>query len=241
MISVNEFKHMALKEAQSVAAGIGLGKSAAQPDELLLLAQLTATDSEYVIQLDAKIQNNVWSGASGLDFRNGFKAAAMAVGILPAKVASGITYFGAQLPIYWEDPAVFDTAASAVLTESQAVAGVYMGDITLKTNEGIRMDKHKLIQFRHVPQTQHGTVITNDGNTTPAVSTVVYHNQQNGDEVRSLGGIMTFLGGDDSEVRIRVECQDKSELDGPATRNNYLAIRFVGATIKGLTTAMLNK
>lgn len=238
MIGINEFKHMALKEAQQLAQQLGLGVTAAQPDELFLLKPLTTSDSEYVIQLDAKIQNQIWSGASGLDFRNGFKAAAMAVGVLSVKVASGVSYFGAQLPIYWEDPNVFTDTAGSVLTESQAIAGIYMGDVTVKTNEGIRMDKHKLLQWRHVPQTQHGLVYSTDGTN---ASSVTNHNQQDGGEFRSLGGIMTFMGGDDSEIRIRVEVQDKTELAGNAARANYLVVRLAGATIKGATTAQLNK
>lgn len=237
MVGLNEFKHMALKEAQALASKLNLGVTAAQPDELFLLKRLTTSDSEYVVQLDAKIQNSIWSGTKGLDFRNGFKAAAMSIGVLSVKVASSVEYFGAQLPIYWEDPNVFTDTAGSVLTESEAVAGIYMGDVTVKTNEGIRMDKHKLIQFRHVPQTQHGLVYSTDGTND---SSVTYHNQQDGGEVRSLGGIMTFMGGDDSEIRIRVECQDKTELAGNAARFNYLAIRLIGATVKGATTAQLN-
>lgn len=234
MNSVDKLKHIALVEGQNAAKRSGQNPGKAQPDELFLLAELTNAESEYTISIDQDDQKSIWKGAKGLAHRNGFKATAMAVGILPVLVNNGKVYFGAQAPSYFPDRNVFSAAATNVLTEAQALEGIYMGDVTIQTNEGIRIDEHKLLNWRTVQQTQESLQYTTDGtNDGSHVTSAI----QDGSEFKTLGGVMTFMGGDDNYIKIRIRCQDKTDIAGTATRKNYLIIRLLGSNVKGQTTA----
>ena len=163
MNSVDKLKHIALVQGQNAAKRSGQNPSKAQPDELFLLAELSSAESEYTISIDQDDQKRIWKGAKGLAHRNGFKATAMAIGILPAKVDDDIVYFGAQAPVYYPDRNIFSAAATGVLTEAEALEGIYMGDVTIQTNEGIRIDEHKLLNWRTVQETQESLQYTSDG------------------------------------------------------------------------------
>lgn len=238
MLGINTFRQVSAKVAQQVAAANGQTIQKAQPSELILMAALSASEGEYILNFDHDTQQNVAPITRGIQFRNGFQAMAMAVGILPVKVASGVKYWGAQAPVFFPDPNIFSGAATAVLTEAQALEGIYMGDWTLQTNEGVRIDRQPLISYRTVEEMQASTRVTGFSGTT---STFTTKPMQIGNEFKSLGGVYTIYGGDDNYIKIKIQCQDKTDLPGVATRSNYLYVRLLGTEVKGGTTAKLQR
>lgn len=238
-MSFNKFRQIAAAVGQQATGKLNISKFNAQPDELFLLARLTTSDSEYRISVDHDVQQAIWGGTKGLQWRNEFHATAMAVGILGVKVASSVSYFGAQAPIYYPDPNVFSAAAgSGVLTEAQALEGIYMGNHTFQTNESVRVDQVKTLGYRTVLQTQAASITTGFSGTTTAYTT---QNMQIGEEFKYLGNVMKFVGGDDNYISFNLQCADKTNIAGTATRYNYLCVRLLGTVVKGGGTTKLRQ
>lgn len=218
-----KFKQIGVLASQRKARKLGLKKIKSQPDELILMMPLSPQESEYNILVDDKAQD--YPGAKGLAYRNEFDAVGMAVGVVPVKVVNGELMWGATAPSYFADPAVFtEIAGTANLSESEAIQGIYWGDYSIQTNEGIRIDKQSLISFMHTQQTQTSA-------TTKAMI--------DGSEVKSLGAVVTFSGGDDNYIRIKIQCKDKTHIAGNADHQNFLCVRLIGAETKGGTTARI--
>jgi len=240
-LSVNKLIQIAAAVGQAMGRKAGQSKFTAQPDELFLLARLTTSDSEYRISVDHDVQQGIWAGTKGLAWRNEFYATAMSVGILPAKVASGVTYFGAQPPVYFPDPNIFNQAATSVLTEAQALEGIYLGSHTFQTNESIRIDQVKTLKYRHAQTTQAAPVIqTGFSGTTASYS---LQNEETGDQFKYLGNNMKLVGGDDNYISFNLQCADKTNIVGNSggTRVNYLCVRLLGFVVKGGGTTTLRK
>ena len=239
-MSVNKFRQIAAAVGQKATEKLGISKFNSQMDELFLLARLTISDSEYKISVDHDVQQQLWAGTKGLAWRNEFHAVAMAVGILPAKVASSVTYFGAQAPLYFPDPNVFNQTATSVLTEAQALEGIYMGNHSFQTNEAVRVDQVKTLSYRTVLQTQQASITTGFSGTTTAYTT---QNMQYGEEFKYLGNVMKFVGGDDNYISFNIQCGDKTNIIGNSggTRVNYLCIRLLGMVVKGGGTSKLRQ
>ena len=209
-------------------AGRGLPNIKSQPDELILIKEFTTSDSEYSLSVDDKAYVDFPIGvAKGLAYRNGFKAVGIAVGVLPVLLDGTTKQWGSLKPEFFPDAFIFDGAGIApALSEKQALNGLWMGHMTVQSNEGVRIDKHPLISFMHVPHTQ---------------SAAALQSMHTGAEVKSLGGVLEFSGGDDNFINIKINCIDKTLLVGTATRKNYLYVRLVGAASKGDTTARIQK
>jgi len=211
--------------AANAAAKLGLDVTKARPHELLLVAQLTTSDNQYNLKLKHEEQVSILNIAEGLLDRDSFIAVGMAIGILPVFVSTN-EFPSAAGPVFWPDPNVFDTAASVTLSEAQALESIYWGRHTLITNEGVRIQKRLNMSFRTVQQTQ--------GSASTA-------NMQTDCEIKEIGAPVRFGGGDQNEIQIDIKCDDKSEIDGPAGRNNYLAVMLYGAIIKGSTTKVYTR
>jgi hypothetical protein len=216
-------RNAVMKLAQQAAASLGLTKEKARPHELILALPLSASDDTYTFNLDAAIAEKVLPEITkGLEDRNSFIVIGAAIGFLPVPVIGGVEYPTAAAIEYHADANVFSEAAgTAILSEKQALESVHYGRISLKTNEGVRLDKMPMLYFRHVPQTQKGTATAN---------------QFTGAEVKPLGAAVRFGGGDDNEVTISIKCKDKTKIVGNASRKNYLVVRLVGSIIMGSTT-----
>jgi hypothetical protein len=223
----------ALNVAQKMSIRKGQVVGKAQPDELILIKPLDTATSEYEFQFNDEIVRNDSPIAKGLQFRNNFVISGVAVGVLKVPLNGSTVLWGSSHAIYHADPNTFNIAAGgSSLSEAQAIEGVYNGTMTLKTNEGIKVDKMPLRGFRTVHQTQVGG--TTDGTT--GFSTA---NQQLGDEVKSLGAIVKIAGGNENSITVRVQTVDKTHLAGDANSKNYLYIVLRGAVIKGGTIAEL--
>lgn len=239
-LNFNKLRQIAANVGQNATNKLGISKFNSQPDELFLLARLTTSDSEYRISVDHDVQQSIWGGTKGLAWRNEFYATAMAVGVLPVKVASSVNYFGAQAPLYWPDPNVFSQAATSVLTEAQALEGIYMGTHTFQTNESVRVDQVKTLGYRTVQQTQNAQIVTGFSGTT---NTNYTQNMQTGDEFKYLGNVMKLVGGDDNYISFNIQCADKTNIVGNTggTRVNYLCVRLLGFVVKGGGTTTIRK
>lgn len=214
----------AVQRAMGAASRLGLDPTKARPHILMLVAKLIASEGKYNISLRQEDQKRIAPGVvRGLLDRDSFIASAMALGILPVPVINGKEYFTAAAPVFFPDRNVFGEAAGAGhdLSEAQALESLYLGDHTLKTNEGIRIDKNPNIHFRTVQQTQ--------GSATTA-------NMFTGHEFKDIGADVRFGGGDENEIIISSQCDDKTLIGGPAARNNYILIMLQGAIIKGGTS-----
>jgi hypothetical protein len=236
MNAVSVFRQASAKVAQVIAEKTGQTKLKAQPSVLRLFLPLSDSESEYTFNFDQDVQGNISPLARGLQFRNSFQAMAMAIGIMPVKTVSGTLYWGAAAEIYWPDPAVFSGAATSVLTEAEALEGVYQGSLTFQTNEGLRLDNHPTNIFRTVPETTRATITPFSGGT--AYNT---YNSEFGQQYQSLGGVFNVMGGDDNYIKVKINTKDKSAIKGSATRTNYLVIELLGTEVKGNTTAQLQK
>lgn len=210
---------LAVKAAQK----LGQDTSKARPHELVLLAALSTSENTYNLELSQDLQPaTVAAIANGLLDRDAFMASEMALGILQVPVISSVEYPSAGKLAYFPDPNVWSTAAgTAILSESQALESVYFGTHSLQTNEGLRIEKNPNMFFRTVQQTQ-GSATT--------------QNMQTGLEMKDIGAVVRFAGGDENKIIIRINCADKTHLNGPAGWNNYLYCRLGGAIIKGSTT-----
>jgi hypothetical protein len=148
----------------------------------------------------------------------------MAIGLIKVPVIGGKEYPTSGTVSFFPDKNLFAEPAGVapnVLAEAQALESIYFGDHTLKTNEGIRLDKNPNFLFRHVHQTQASA-------TTAGMLT--------GEEFKDIGADVRFAGGDENEVRISIKCDDKTLIGGPAASNNYLLVFLIGAVSKGATT-----
>lgn len=213
-------RNKAWRIAKEAARKMGLNVSKARPHELYLFAQLTVGDNQYTLDLKHEEQVKIFKAAEGLRDRNSFIAVGMSMGLVAVEVSGGSEIITGVAPIFWPDPTVF-SEATAGLAEYKALESVYWGRHTLKTNEGVRIDKRPNMIFRTVQQTQHSA------NT---------RNMQNDVEVKELGAAIRFGGGDQNEIIIDIDCPDKTNLAGNATRNNYIMVQLTGAVIKGSTT-----
>ena len=205
---------------------LGLPSDKARPHELLLVAKLTTSDNQYTLKLNYEDQQRILNISEGLLDRDSFVAVGMSLGIIPVPIISTVEYPSAAAPVYFPDPNVFDTAATATLSEAQALESIYWGRHTLITNEGVRIQKRPNISFRTVQQTQ-GSATT--------------QNMQNDQEIKEIGAPVRFGGGDQNEIIIDIKCDDKTDLAGDAARQNYLVVGLYGAILKGSTTKVYSK
>ena len=207
--------------AKRAARGLGLDHTKARPHKLLLFTQFDPNEGSYKFPVKHEDAKAIISLAKGLLDRDAFLAVRMAMGILSVPVIGGSEYPSAGELAFFPDPNIFDGPATNVLTEVQALSSYYWADITLQTNEGIRLDKMPAIGFRTVLQTQGSAT------TLP---------MQNGNEFKDLESVVRFGGGDENEIIVKIDSGDKSAIAGPADRNNYGLIILDGAIIKGSTT-----
>jgi hypothetical protein len=211
--------------AMAAANERGMDMTKVRPHTLILAAQLTASESNYAFDLRQSAQENILPGVvRGLLDRDGFLASGMAIGLIKVPVIGGKEYPTSGTVSFFPDKNLFAEPAGVapnVLAEAQALESIYFGDHTLKTNEGIRLDKNPNFLFRHVHQTQASA-------TTAGMLT--------GEEFKDIGADVRFAGGDENEVRISIKCDDKTLIGGPAASNNYLLVFLIGAVSKGATT-----
>lgn len=211
-----------MRMAQAAAGKMGLKKTKARPHELILALPLKGDEDTYTFSLHREsAEKYLPQITKGLEDRSAFIAIGGAVGILSVPVIGTVEYPTAAAIEYHPDGQIFSQAATTTLTEKQALESIYYGRMTLKTNEGVRLDKMPMLHFRTVPQTQASATTAN---------------QFSGAEVKALGAAVRFGGGDDNEVSISIKCADKTNIVGNATRKNYLIVRLVGTIIKGSTT-----
>lgn len=210
--------------AMQAAVRKNMDMNKVRPHTLILAAKLDASESTYAFDLRQNAQETILPGVvRGLLDRDGFIASAMGLALFTAPVLGGKEYPTSGQMLFFPDPNVFDADAAApgVLSEAQALESIYLGDHTLKTNEGIRLDKNPNFLFRTVHQTQ------GSGSTT---------NMLTGAEYKDIGADVRFAGGDENEVSVSIKCDDKTLIGGPAARNNYLIVFLLGAIVKGGTT-----
>ncbi len=226
----------ALEAAQRFAKAAGQDAKKAMPGELIFVVPLDAEESDYEIDLGTETGVTKIPIEKRLTFRDNFAISGMSVGVLPVTVDSGgNALWGADHAIYWEDPGVFSVPVGAAkLSESQCVAGVWNGHMTFQNNEETKIVRMPLRGFRTVQTTQQATITPYSGGT--AYKTA---NEHNGNELKSLGGIVKVAGGNENKILIHIECKDKTNLVGTSTRKNYLYVVLRGAFIKGGTIAEL--
>lgn len=210
----------AIRMAMKAALDLKLDPKNTRPHDLYLFAQLTSSKDSYTLKLDNDSQKKVISIAEGLQDRDSFMAVAYSLGILRVPIYGGTEYPAAGRLVYFADPNVFSTAATVTLSESEQVNHVYWGRHTLQTNEGIRINEARNLQFMTVQETQG------------SASTL---NMLTGMELKEIGAVIRFAGGDNNQIITTFDCEDKSLIGGPATHNNYLFWRLCGAIIKGAT------
>lgn len=202
----------------------GLPVTKVRPHTLILGAKLDPTESSYDLDLRDEKQSSILPGVTrGLVDRDGFIASAMGLALYSVPVIGGTEYPTNGQLAFFPDANIFAAAAAApgVLSETQQLESIYMGDHTLKTNEGIRLEKNPNYLFRTAHQTQ------TSGTTS---------NMLTGIEYKDLGADVRFGGGDDNLITISHKCLDKTLIGGPAERNNYILVFLLGVVFKGGTT-----
>lgn len=206
--------------AVNAAKKLGLDPSKARPHELLLFAQLSTSNNQYILYLNHEDQKDVFEHAEGLLDRDAFIAVGMSLGIVPVEVASSVEITYGAAPTFWPDKSLFTEATSGI-AEYKALEGLYWGKHSLKTNEGLRIDRRPNLGFRTVQQTQFSATTAN---------------MQNDQEIKEIGAPVRFGGGDENQIIIDLKVADKTNLAGNATRNNYIFVGLYGAIIKGAST-----
>lgn len=223
-------RNVATRLARKAAEKSGLPGTKARPHQLHLLAKLDPSENQYRIPLKAEAQSALSPEIGrGLLDRDSFIAIGYAMGIIPVPVIGGVPIFTAAAPVFWPDPNVFDTAAPDAnsLSENQTMESIYWGDHSLKTNEGVRIDKNPNMIFRTVQETQAS------GST---------QNMMTGLHIQEIGAAVRFSGGDENEIIVNIKCPQKALIAGTATRQNYLLFILEGSIIKGATNkAYLNR
>jgi len=216
-------RYDAQKIAMSQAKAMGMNAAEARPHSLILAAKLSATKEQYNISLEHSIQRDILPWTEGLEDRDAYVAVAMGLGLAKVPVISDVEYPGAAQFAFWADPTLFPTAATATtaLTEAQALQSIYWGRHSIKTNQGVRIDADPNFWFQTIQETQQAAATAN---------------MLTGLELKEIGAAVRFAGGDKNNVLIEFECQDKTDIAGPAAHNNYLVVFFEGAIIKGGTS-----
>jgi hypothetical protein len=210
--------------AMAAATRNGLTKTKVRPHTLILGARLDPAESAYDLDLRDEKQALVLPGVTrGLIDRDGFIASAMGLALYSVPFIGDKEYTTNGQLTFFPDANIFSAPAAApgVLTEAQQLESIYMGDHTLQTNEGIRMEKNPNILFRTAQQTQASAATSN---------------MLTGIEYKDLGADVRFGGGDDNLIRIIHKSMDKSLIGGPADRNNYILVFLLGVVLKGGTT-----
>ena len=224
-----------MKVAQGIAKEQNMKSSKVMPGELILVVPFSTSKGTYEINLATETGLTNIPLERRLEFRNNFIISAMALGALKVPVVNGVTQWGATLPVFHEDATIFNTAAGAAATsESQQIAGLWMGKFSLQNNEEQKIIDFPTRGFRTVYQTQQGGVT--DG--TLAFPTV---NQQDGNEYKSLGGIVKLAGGNQNKIILNIQTEDKTHLAGTAAAPNYIYIALRGAYLRGGTISELQK
>lgn len=214
---------------KAVSAAARRGMINVRPHTLILAAQLSSSESEYRFDLRQSAQEKVLPGVvRGLLDRDGFLASAMALGFAKVPVIGGKEYPTASQIVFHPDSNMFPEPAGAdhALSVEQALRSIYLGTHSLKTNEGIRIDKNPNFGFMTVQQTQESNVTAN---------------MLNGQEVKDLGADVRFAGGDENEVIINTKCDDKTLIGGTDAYNIYALVFLVGAISKGATTKVYTR
>lgn len=210
--------------AMAAATRAGMPKTKVRPHTLILGAKLNGAESAYDLDLRDEKQAFILPGVTrGLIDRDGYIASAMGLALYSVPVIGGKEYTTNGELAFFADGNIFDAPVTApgVLTEKQQLASIYMGDHTLQTNEGIRLEKSPNYLFRTVQQTQASGTTSN---------------MLTGIEYKDLGADVRFGGGDDNLIRISHKSIDKSLIGGPAERNNYILVFLLGVVLKGGTT-----
>lgn len=224
-----------MKVAQGVAKESKMAKGKVMPGELIYVIPLNTSKGTYEINLATETGLTSIPLERRLEFRNNFIISAMAIGALKVPIIGGVTMWGASVPVFHEDATIFNTAAGAAsLSESQAIAGLWMGKFSLQNNEEQKIIDFPTRGFRTVYQTQQGGVT--DG--TLGFPTV---NQQDGNEYKSLGGIVKLAGGNQNKIILNIQTEDKTHLAGTAAAPNYIYIAMRGAYLRGGTISELQK
>lgn len=213
--------HNAQRIAMNQATEMGLKPTEARPHELILAAALTTSDNNYTLSLDHKAQQDVLSITKGLEERDMFIAVAWALGIAKVPIINSTRHDNSAEIVYHPDAVVFPTAATVDLSEAQALMSIYLGQHTVKTNQGVRIDGSPNLGFLTRQETQG------------AAATV---NMTNGVELKEIGAALRFAGGDSNEITHKITCLDKTHIAGAATHANFIIMRLVGAVIKGGTS-----
>lgn len=223
--------HRATQMAMQAAPSMGLDPNKARPHIMIIAEKLGPTNQSYVLNLERKAQKDILKWSRGLEERDSFIGIAHALGLAKVPIIGGVEYQEAAQLTFAPDAALFSTAAgSAILSEAQALQAIFYGTHTVKTNQGVRIDRNSNFLFQTSQTTQHSG------------STV---NERNGSELKEIGAAIRFAGGDDNSVSIDFECADKTHIGGAvasgAGHANYLVYFMVGAIIKGGTTAAFLK
>lgn len=209
-----------LEQALLEAKRMGLKAANVRIGVLRLYCPLDPADPNIVFPIDYEGQQKLHKLSQGLYNRDVFIAAGSSLGIQPTKIIDGKERLGNTPIYYFPDATVFNGAATATaVSEAQALEALYNAQLSTKSDEAIRLNDFPTDIYRTVGTTQGGS------NTVPEV---------NGEQYKDLGRPMKFVGGDDSEVTIRLAStvSDLQNIAGTADHNNWAVMSFIGAVIR---------
>lgn len=212
-----------VENGREIAEKLGLKPTDVRTHQLQVHAKLGASNNSIDFNIARRIGAHVLDYL--LDENDFFVCHGIALGIRSVPVVSSIERPGNVQPHYFPDPNIFSVAATAgTVSEAAALEMLYNADLSIVSNQDIRMKEFFTNRFRTVPETQTVTAAPTSVN---SYYDIPYKNTYSG-----LG----FEGGQNNviQLKFRNDAGEFSKIEGVAgTRVNYAVLQMEGILIVG--------
>lgn len=226
---MNKIRTSVMNMARGAAEAQQLLATAAQPHQLVLLAELKSGKDSYVFPFAHSEQQQIARDfAIGLQDKDAYFFGSAALLLISVPIVNGKECFAAAVPVSYPDALIFDGVAADAnsLSEVQQLNSVYAGRLGLTTNNELRLEDFFTRPFRNIQTTQ---------------SSAATENEQHGCEFVEFGTVYSVNGFEKNFFSLNLNIPDVSQLGGTATRKTYAMIISDGSIIKSATSAVFTK
>ncbi len=204
-----------LESHRTWAKKFGIDPADIRPQTLLLYAKLAANKETYYLQVTENGSVPVVGMERRLKESSLFFANQFALGLLKAPILSSVEYAAGAPIVFYPDKTIFSAAGSAsALSEAQALEIVYHSTLTMKTDQGVRLDGLSCEVFRYAPTTQSGAAAQ----------------PSQGIQLVDLATSFFIWGNRKNEFQLQMPSTgvERTNIAGAATANNYLVLAIGG-------------
>lgn len=203
----------AIERVRSYAKSLDLNPAAVRPQTLHLFAKLDPTVAAYEFEISDSKQL-VCPIEVRLKDSSLFCANLFALSILKAPIAASVEYPAGAPLLSYPDKGIFNIAAgTAALSESQALEMPYHGQLSMTTDQLVRLDRVSCEIFRYAPETQ------NAATTHPSQAL----------NLVDLASSFFIWGDRKNTLSLRLpDGGDRTHIKGGAASQNYLVISIGG-------------